>query len=61
LLRDVGAPYLSTRTAPKEDAARDQALLGMEIVERTALYLKWSNRRREDVKRLVGGSDEERI
>lgn len=35
------------------DAPNDRALLGAEIVERTALYLKWSTSRREDVKRLV--------
>ena len=28
-------------------------LLGVEIVERMALYLKWSKARREDVRELV--------
>jgi poly(A) polymerase len=57
LLRDVAAPYVTTRSADREpspgSADSDKALLGAEIVERTARYLKWSNRRREDVKRLV--------
>ncbi len=39
-----------------EDRETARALLGAEIVERTALYLKWSNRRRESVKRLVVGA-----
>ena len=49
---DPVAPELS-REAVGDGARSDKALLGSEIVERTALYLKWSNRRREDVKRLV--------
>jgi tRNA nucleotidyltransferase/poly(A) polymerase len=61
LLRDVGAPYLATALGVDENTARDQALLGVEIVERTALYLKWSNRRREDVKLLVGGAEARRV
>jgi poly(A) polymerase len=67
LLRDAAVPYLDTpqviapdpaesragRESPGDRACRDRALLGAEIVERTALYLKWSNRRREAVKQLV--------
>jgi tRNA nucleotidyltransferase/poly(A) polymerase len=60
LLRDVGAPYaaaeLAVRASAGRDALRDTALIGAEIVERTALYLKWSNRRREDVKWLVANT-----
>ena len=61
LLHDVATPYVSSRgsttaicsAAVEARGDSDRALLGGEIVERTALYLKWSNRRREDVKRLV--------
>lgn len=68
LLRHVAAPYVSSRVSsqpigpePTEaDSHSDLALLGGEIVERTALYLKWSNRRREDVKRLVVASGSDR-
>jgi tRNA nucleotidyltransferase/poly(A) polymerase len=63
LLRFSGAPYLagkqSGRVATADRARREQAALGAEIVEKTALYLKWSNRRREDVKRLVAEAEPE--
>jgi poly(A) polymerase len=68
LLENAAAPYVpdpgpaepqtpSRDDAIRRDARRDseRAALGGEIVERTGLYLKWSNRRREDVKRLVVG------
>ena len=34
----------------------ERALLGAELVEKTALYLKWPTRRREEVRRLVADS-----
>lgn len=52
LLFDVATPYIDA-SGPDEDIERGRALLGAEIVERTALYLKWSACRREDVKRSV--------
>jgi poly(A) polymerase len=57
LLGDIGTPYAGGYAPGGEvlgDAANDAGvLLGGELVERTAIYLKWSNRRRADVRRLV--------
>ena len=52
LLHDAGKPYMRVEKPGRSTYARHD-LLGAEIVERTALYLKWGNKRREDVKRLV--------
>jgi len=55
LLHDAAIPFIATGTdsAAAEVVERDRSLLGAELVERTALYLKWSNQRREDVMCLV--------
>jgi tRNA nucleotidyltransferase/poly(A) polymerase len=57
LLMHVGQAYLPEPGAGEDEfrggSRRARALLAAEIVERTALYLKWSNRRREEVTRLV--------
>ncbi|MDR3687165.1 MAG: HD domain-containing protein [Coriobacteriia bacterium] len=52
LLHDVAKPYMRVEKPGRSTYVRHD-LLGGEIVERTALYLKWGNRRREDVKQLV--------
>ncbi len=52
LLHDVGKPFVRVDKPDRSTYARHE-LVGAEIVERIALYLKWSNRRREDVRRLV--------
>lgn len=54
MMFDVAAPYIPRREG--EDCETARALLGAELVERTGLYLKWSNQRRESVKRLVVGA-----
>jgi poly(A) polymerase len=54
LLRDVGLPFAAA--AGDGAPGGDQWLIGAEIVERTALYLKWSTRRRESVVALVRGN-----
>jgi tRNA nucleotidyltransferase/poly(A) polymerase len=58
LLMDVAEAYLPEPGVGEVEFSggnrRARALLSAEIVERTALYLKWSNGRREEVKRLVG-------
>jgi len=46
----------ASQTAANHARERERALLGAELVERTALYLKWPTRRREEVRRLVGNS-----
>jgi tRNA nucleotidyltransferase (CCA-adding enzyme) len=53
LLHDVAKPYMRVEK-PGRSTYVLHDLLGAEIVERTAVYLKWGNKRREDVKRLVG-------
>jgi len=50
-----GAPGAREAARDRDEAAR---LIGIEIVERTALYLKWSNRRRAEVARLVRSGGE---
>jgi len=52
LLHDVAKPYMRVEKPGRGTYVRHD-LLGAEIVERTALYLKWGNKRREDVKHLV--------
>jgi poly(A) polymerase len=52
LLHDAGKPYTRLEK-PDRSTYVHHDLLGAELVERTALYLKWGNRRREDVKLLV--------
>ena len=52
LLHDVGKPYVRI-DKPDRSTYVTHELLGAELVERIALYLKWGNRRREDVTRLV--------
>jgi poly(A) polymerase len=52
LLHDAAKPYMRVEKPGRSTYVRHD-LLGGEIVERTALYLKWGNKRREDVKQLV--------
>ena len=52
LLHDIATPFFRSR-GDRQDVEIRRALLGRELVERTGLYLKWSNQRREEVKRLV--------
>jgi poly(A) polymerase len=63
LMRDVGVPYLPAaglgEGTLRADPSEARAALGAQIVDRTALYLKWSTRRREDVRRMVSGTASE--
>jgi len=52
LFRDAAVPYLPLNPG-SDNNDLDRTLLAREIVERTALYLKWSNQRRETVERLM--------
>ena len=52
LLHDIGKPFMRAEKPDRSTYAKHD-LLGAELVERTALYLKWGNRRREEVSRLV--------
>jgi poly(A) polymerase len=57
LLHDVAAPFIR-RHQDGRDVETRRALLGAELVERIGLYLRWSNHRREAVRRLVIGAGE---
>ena len=52
LLHDVGKPYVRVDKDDRSTYVRHD-LIGAEIVERIGLYLKWGNRRREEVSQLV--------
>ena len=52
LLHDIGKPYVRAEK-PGHSTSVSHDLLGAELVERIALYLKWGNKRRGDVARLV--------
>ncbi len=52
LLHDVAKPYART-DKPNRSTYVKHDLLGAEIVDRTALYLKWSTARRREVRELV--------
>jgi len=52
LLHDVAKPFVRTEKPDRSTYAKHD-LLGAEIVERTALYLKWSTSRRREVRELV--------
>ena len=52
LLHDVGKPAARV-DRPDRSTYHGHELIGTELVERLALYLKWSAKRREDVTRLV--------
>jgi putative nucleotidyltransferase with HDIG domain len=52
LLHDVGKPYMRVEKPGRSTYVKHD-LLGAELVERTALYLKWSKERRELVAKLV--------
>ncbi len=52
LLHDVAKPYVRA-DKPDRSTYVKHDLLGAEIVERTALYLKWSTARRREVRELV--------
>lgn len=52
LLHDIAKPYLRAEKQGRSRYAHHDRL-GAEIVERTALYLKWPTARRETVRELV--------
>lgn len=52
LLHDIAKPYVRTEKPDRSTYAKHD-LLGAELVERTALYLKWSTARRREVRELV--------
>jgi poly(A) polymerase len=52
LLHDIGKPYARAEK-PGRSTYVGHELIGAEMVERMALYLKWGNKRRGDVVRLV--------
>jgi len=52
LMHDVGKPYARVEK-PGRATYVGHERIGAEIVERTALYLRWPNARREDVMDLV--------
>jgi putative nucleotidyltransferase with HDIG domain len=52
LLHDIAKPFVRTKKSDRSHYMKHD-LLGVEIVERMALYLKWSKSRREDVRELV--------
>jgi putative nucleotidyltransferase with HDIG domain len=52
LLHDVAKPYARVEKPGRSTYAHHD-VLGAEIVERTALYLKWSTARRDEVRELV--------
>jgi tRNA nucleotidyltransferase (CCA-adding enzyme) len=52
LLHDIGKPFVRTEKPDRSNYIKHD-LLGAELVTRLALYLKWSNDRRETVTNLV--------
>lgn len=52
LLHDIAKPFVRTDKIDKSNYIHHD-LVGKEMVEKLALYLKWSNRRRENVADLV--------
>jgi putative nucleotidyltransferase with HDIG domain len=52
LLHDIGKPYMRVDKPDRSTYVRHD-LLGEALVQRTALYLKWGNRRRDETARLV--------
>ncbi len=52
LLHDVAKPFVRAEKPGRSTYVKHD-LLGVELVERMALYLKWSKARREDVRELV--------
>jgi putative nucleotidyltransferase with HDIG domain len=52
LLHDIGKPYMRVDKPDRSTYVRHD-LVGAELVERIALYLKWGNARREEVTTLV--------
>ncbi len=52
LLHDIGKPFVRTEKPDRSNYIKHD-LLGAELVTRLALYLKWSNDRREAVTDLV--------
>ena len=52
LLHDIAKPYVRTEKPDRSTYVKHD-LLGAEMVERTALYLKWSKARSEAVRELV--------
>lgn len=54
LLHDIVKPFVRTEKHDRSNYIKHD-LLGAELVTRLALYLKWSNDRREAVRDLVFG------
>lgn len=54
LLHDTGKPYARVEKPGRSTYVMHDRI-GAEIVERTALYLRWPSRRREEVRALVYG------
>ncbi len=52
LLHDIAKPFVRTEKPDRSTYVKHD-VLGVELVERLALYLKWSKQRREDVRELV--------
>jgi poly(A) polymerase len=52
LLHDIGKPYMRVDKPDRSTYVRHD-LLGEALVERMALYLKWGNRRRDEIASLV--------
>lgn len=52
LLHDIGKPFVRTDREDRSNYIKHE-LLAVEFVTRLALYLKWSNDRREIIKNLV--------
>jgi putative nucleotidyltransferase with HDIG domain len=58
LLHDIGKPYVK-RDRPGRSIYVGHEVLGAELVERTALYLKWSKERRVSIRALVASHMDE--
>ena len=52
LLHDVAKPFVRSERPGRSTYVKHD-LLGVELVERMALYLRWSKQRREEVRELV--------
>jgi tRNA nucleotidyltransferase (CCA-adding enzyme) len=52
LLHDIAKPFVRVEKPGRSTYVKHD-ILGAEMVERLALYLKWSKKRREDVRELV--------
>jgi tRNA nucleotidyltransferase (CCA-adding enzyme) len=53
LLHDIGKPFCRQKKTENHYTYYKHDLLGKEIVNKIALYLKWSNNRKENVMKIV--------